>query len=112
MTWIKERHRVWRIAIFLMLLVTFLGPWIFDGIYVPPEYFCSPPNIRLDDYFCGVPMPVTWLYRWVVRSFMYSSSGLVTGEFVFTEWIREFLYSLFIFLPLLPVFSTLLLILR
>ena len=112
MSWIYEHHRVWRIAILVLLVVAFMGPWTFDLIYVPSEYTCSAPNIRLRDDFCGIPLSGIWLYRWMIGGFIYSSVGLVTGELVFTEWIREFLFSLLLFLPLLPIFSTLLLILR
>ncbi len=112
MIWIKKYRRIWRIVIILLLVVAFLGPWTFDLTWVPPNYSCSSSNIRLNDNFCGVPLSGTWLYRWVVGGFIYASTGLVTGELVFTEWIREILFSPFIFLFLLPIFSTLLLILR
>ena len=112
MTWLKKHPRVWRIAVLALLLVAFLGPWTFDLTWVPPDFSCSSPNIRLNDNFCGVPLSGTWLYRWMVGGFIYASTGLVTGDLVFTEWIREILFSPFVFLCLLPIFSTLLLILR
>ena len=112
MTWIEKYKRVWRVAIIMLLVLAIFGPWTFDHIWVPSEYSCSPPNIRLDDDFCGLPMSGIWLYTWVVCGITYSSEILITGELVFTEWIREFLFSLLLFLTLLPIFSTLLLILR
>jgi len=110
MIWIREHHRVWRIAILVLLLVAFLGPWTFDRIYVPSEYTCSAPNIRLDGDFCGIPLSGIQVFFWLSSGLI---AGLVTGEFVNSERIREFLLiSLILLLPLLPILSTLLLILR
>ena len=112
MIWIKKHRRVWRVSILVLLLVAFLGPWTFDLVWVPSDHFCYAPYIRLDDDFCGIPRPGIWLYRWIVGSFIYSSTGLITGELVFTVWISEFLFYLLVFLSLLPIFNTLILILR
>ncbi len=112
MLWINEHKNVWRVAILVMVLVAFLGPWTFDLIWVPSEYSCSAPFIRLDNDFCGKPLPGIWFFRWMVIGFVYASAGLVTGAMVFIEWVRLFLFSLFLFLLVLPFFSTLLLILR
>jgi hypothetical protein len=48
----------------------------------------------------------------MVNGFVYASAGLVTGAMGFIEWARLFLVSLFLFLLVLPFFSTLLSILR
>ena len=112
MTWIKNQGRVWRISILALLFVAFLGPWTFDLIYVPSEYTCSAPFIRLSDDFCGTPLSGIRFFGWMAGGFIYSCTGLVTGKLGFSEWLRESLFSLLICLPLLPVFSTLLRILR
>ena len=112
MVWMENHDRDWRIVILALLLVAFLGPWTFDLIHVPSEYACSSPFIRLSDDFCGTPLSGIRLFGWVAGGFIYSSTGLVTGEMMLSEWLREFLYSLLLCLPLLPVFSTLLRILR
>ena len=112
MSWINEHENAWRVAILAVVLVAIMGPWTFDRISVPSEYTCSAPNIRLDNDFCGMPLPGIWLFRMMVNGFVYASAGLVTGAMVFIEWAREFLFSLFLFLLVLPFFSTLLLILR
>jgi len=112
MIWIKKNRRVWRTSILVLLLVAFLGPWTFDLIWVPSDHFCYPPYIRLDDDFCGIPLSGIWFYRWIAGIFIDSSTGLVTGELVFTELIRDFLFCLFVFLPLLPFISAILLIPR
>jgi hypothetical protein len=112
MTWIEKHHRVCRTAILVLLLAAFMGPWTFDLIWVPSGHFCFAPYIRLDDDFCGIPLSGIWLYHWITGVFIDSSTALITGELVFTEWIREYLFCLFIFLPLLPIFNTLILIQR
>ena len=112
MFWINEHKHVWRVSILVLLLVSIIGPWTFDLIWVPSEYVCSAPNIRLDGDYCGIPLSGVWLFRMMVNAFIYASAGLVTGTMVFIEWIREALYSLLVFLLVLPFFSTLLLILR
>ena len=112
MSWINEHKNVGRVAVLMLLLVAMMGPWAFDLINVPAEYPCSAPNIRLDDDFCGTPLPGIWFFRWMVNGFVYASAGLVTGAMGFVEWTRVFLFSLLLFLLVLPFFSTLLLILR
>ena len=112
MSWLTEHKTVWRVAILAVVLVAIMGPWSFDRISVPAEYSCSAPNIRLDDNFCGLPLPGIWNFRMMVSAFVYASVGLVTGAMAFVEWARQFLYSLYLFLFVLPFFSTLLLILR
>lgn len=111
-SWITEHTRVWRILLLLLLLVSFLGPWTFDLIWVPSDHKCAAPYIRLDDDYCGVPQTGIRHYRWVMRIFIESATGLVTGELGFSDWIPEFFYCLLHFLLLLPVFSTFCLILR
>ena len=106
-----EGQRRWRIALLIAMMVAFLGPWIFDLINVPSEYECSP-NIRLYGDFCGMPLPGFWVMLWTGFNFTSSVIGLLTGEFVFSDRIHELLISPLLLLPLLPVFSTLLLILR
>lgn len=112
MAWIKNRKGVWRISILVLLGVALLGPWTFDLIWVPSEYSCSAPNIRLDEDYCGIPLSGIWLFRWMVGGFIYVTTELVTRAISFGDWTREFLFGLLLFLPILPIFSTLHLILR
>jgi hypothetical protein len=100
------------VVILLVMLVAIMGPWTFDVIWVPSEYSCSAPFVRLDNSFCGIPLTGMRLFRWMVEGFVYASAELVTGAMMFFEWTREFLLSLLLFLLVLPFFSTLLLILR
>jgi hypothetical protein len=111
MLWISEHQRNWRIALLIAMLVAFLGPWAFDLVNVPAQYECAP-NIRLYGDFCGVPIPGFLVTLWTGINFTSTIIGLLTGEFPFSDRIREFLISPLLLLPLIPVISTLLLILR
>ena len=112
MSWINKHKKVWRVMVLLLLGTAIIGPWFFDVIHVPSEYSCSAPNIRLKDDFCGLPLSGIRILYWMVSGFIYTFKALVTGTMVFYDWAREFIFSLFLFLILLPFFSTLLLILR
>jgi hypothetical protein len=112
MLWTFEHRNVWRVGILVVMLVAIIGPWTFDVIWVPSEYSCSAPFVRLDNSFCGIPLTGIRLFRWMVEGFIDASAELVTGAMMFIEWTREFLLCLLLPLLVLPVFSTLLLILR
>ena len=112
MLWLNEHKNDWRVAVLGLLLVAIMGPWAFDRIYVPSEYSCSAPNVRLREDFCGLPLSGIWFLRFMVPGFVHGTVGLVTGAMVFIEWARMFLFSLILCLLVLPFFSTLLLILR
>jgi len=112
MSWIYEHQRNWRIALLILIVLAFMGPWVFDRINVPAKYECTAPNIRLYGDFCGMPLPGFWVMLWTGINFSSIVIGLLTGEFAFSDRIRELLISPLLLLPLLPVFSTLLLILR
>ena len=96
----------------IAMMVAFLGPWAFDLINVPAQYECSAPNIRLYGDFCEMPLPGLWVMLWTGINFTTTAIGLLTGEFVFFDRIRELLISPLLLLPVLPAFSTLLLVLR
>ena len=108
MLWINEHKNVWRVAMLVVGLGAIMGPWLFDHLWVPPEYMCSAPYIRLDNNFCGTPLPGIWFFRWVAGAFVNASAGLVTGAMVFIDWVREFLFTLLLILLVLPFFSTML----
>jgi len=113
MFWIDEHKRVWRAAILGVALVAVMGPWIFDLVNVPSEYPCSAPYVRLDNDFCGIPLPGTWFLRFLPIGFIHVSGRLVAGDGIAVQQAREFLTALILpLLLVLPFFSTLLLILR
>jgi hypothetical protein len=115
MSRLNEYRRVWRVAVLVLLLVAITGPWTFEVVWVPSEppfSPCSAPYIRLDDDFCGAPQSGVKLLRWMGEGFVYASEQLATGGTDFIEWTRGLVVGLLLFLIVLPLFSTLLLILR
>lgn len=98
-------------AVLLLLLVAIMGPWWFDRILVPSQYTCSAPNVRLEGDFCGMPVSGTWMPAAVVGGLVPMVAELLTGTRVFSDRIREFAFGLLALLPLLPFFSSLLMIL-
>ncbi len=112
MSWINKHKKVLRVILLLLLGAAILGPWIFDIISVPSEYACQAPNIRVNERFCGVPLSGIRFLAWMVPGFIYAGKALLTGAVPFSDWGREFIFSLLLFLILLPFFSSVLLILR
>ena len=55
---ISKNPRDWRLLIWILLLISVFGPWVFDNIYIPSEYPCS---IRLRENICGKPMIGAWI---------------------------------------------------
>jgi hypothetical protein len=112
MKWINQYKSNLRLIFLILLVIAISGPWFFDRIFVPSPYACSAPFIRLDDEFCGVPTSMaTWLFPAII-GFPHSLTGLVTGALSFGNALRNLLFFLFLFLLLLPVFTTVILILR
>ena len=100
-------------VIFLALLsLAMIGPWMFDRINVPAEYTCYPPNVRLYIDFCGVPLSGIQLLYLFFSGLIFASKGLVGGSVGFIDWLRQIAFSLPGFLILLPIFSTLNIVLR
>ena len=106
MSWLNENRNIVRVAILALLIVSLLGPWMFDRIFVPVEYMCSPPNIRLGGDFCGVPVSGFQFFGLFVGGFFQMILELISGTF--GNRSRELLVGLSI-LPLIPFFTSLLL---
>jgi hypothetical protein len=109
--WINQHQKAWRAWLLALLLVALIGPWWFDLIYVPAEYTCTVPNYRLEGNFCGIPMPGMLLMAGWTASGMALVVDLVRGAASLAERGRELL-SLLLIMPVLPLFSMLLIILR
>jgi hypothetical protein len=111
MPWVKERKTVWRVVILVGVLLTLAGPWTFDVTWVPPEYSCSAPHVRLDNKYCGVPQSGARFLRFLVLGTIHATGRLVAGPGDFAQRARESLVGLILLLLVLPVFCTLLLVL-
>jgi len=112
MSWITEHARVWRIVALIFLVAAVLGPWVYDLINVPAEYACSPPVVRLEGDFCGVPVSGAYMLFGLGSESVNIVSGLVTGRLVLAETSRQLLILLLGYLLLLPAVSILLMILK
>ena len=110
MALIADHARAWRIALLILMVVAFLGPWVYDQINVPAQYTCDPPFVRLEGDFCGVPLNGTWVILALGTQPISTITDLVMGRLILAESGRQLLVSLAGFLSLLPVVSTLLMI--
>jgi hypothetical protein len=104
------------VVIFALSLLAFIGPWWFDRIYVPSEYPCSAPIIRLEGDFCGVPTAGTYIFVGLVLGLIDSLVKTLTGAIAITDSVttvqQNLLVIFFTLLLVLPLFSKWLLILR
>jgi hypothetical protein len=112
MTWLHENKQFWRINFLILLALAFTGPWWFDRIYVPAPYICSAPNIRLDESFCGLPLSITWFYSTIIGELGYLATGMDTNALRFDDAARQVLFTAWITLLLLPLLTTILVLLR
>ena len=109
MSWLDKNKRIWRTAILIMLLVAIIGPWTFERINVPSKYPCQSPFIRLEGDFCGEPVSGIWILSLMIMGMISSGVGLVSGGINFIDWARQFIFSSFLFLLIIPIVTTILL---
>jgi hypothetical protein len=112
MSWISENRNFIRSILLIFFLLSMMGPWMYDLIHVPAEYDCDKPFIRLEGDFCGYPMSGFEFFKWFGGGFIGMLASLVTGETIFPDRIREFFFVSLSLFPMLPFFSTLLLMWR
>jgi len=101
-----ERTHYWRVISLALLILALIGPWTYDVIYVPTEYTCQPPNIRLEGDYCGLPMSGIRVVFFLFEAFISISIGFMNGTAVFADRAREYLFIIFFLLPLPPFIST------
>ena len=92
-----------RLIVLTLLIISMLGPWMFDLIHVPAEYTCSSPFTRLYGDFCGVPVSGVLFFGLFIGGFFQMLFELLTATFINRS--RELLIGLLI-LPLIPFFTT------
>jgi hypothetical protein len=109
--WVNENKNVWRVVIVLLVLATFTGPWFYERLSVPREFGCTPPNFQMEGDFCGSPIPGFWIFSMYggLPAFLVS---LVTEVRPWSQALREFSLVVLLFLPVVPLFSSLFFILR
>ena len=111
MIWLNKHKRGWRTAVLILVLISLIGPWVFEQIHVPAEYACSPPNLRLEGDFCGTPLTGIWVFTAVISNLFSLVGRLFTGAIALTSLFWGLLFTILSFLPVLPFFTTLLLVL-
>lgn len=105
MTWISKHQPIWRTAVLVLLIVSFVGPWTGDRIHIPAEYPCSGPYLRVGDDMCNLIGFVGVAYG------VLSLAGVwATGTLINSELIQPLLFLGSCLLSVLPFFTTLLLI--
>lgn len=104
MLWLDQHRRIWRIIILAIVLITFIGPWGYDLINVPAQYECAFPNFRLEGDFCGVPLSGITVFVPGLRLVLDAVVRLVQGASPDPILARN-LWSLFLILIVLPVFT-------
>jgi hypothetical protein len=106
MALINERKRFWRAASLALLILALLGPWGYDRINVPAEYTCNPPSFRLEGDFCGTPLSGAWIVFWFPLGFVADLVSLSAGKVSFVVKVQQFLITLLLIFPWLPLLST------
>lgn len=106
--WSVRYKTVLRLVILALLVVSLLGPWAYDLINVPAEFPCEWPVVRLYGDFCGMPMSWFSGFWWFAGDSFRILRQLITGTF--TGHGRELLGAVLLTLPVLPLFSSLLLL--
>lgn len=109
MNWLYKNKTYWRIAFLTLFSLAICGPWAFDRISVPASFPCSAPNIRLDEAFCGLPIPFTWIFSEIIRLL---STPKFSLPFFHSNPAMQIAFWLVLFHFLLPLFSTTMLLLR
>ena len=111
MAWIIQ-HKSWvRIAVFGLLIIAILGPWVYTHDGIPPAEWCRPPLLLLENGSCAGRVSGAFFL-------LISSVGLpagilqfLSGELALSALGRHFLFAfVFLGLFLLPLISALLLV--
>ncbi|HSM70515.1 MAG TPA: hypothetical protein VK851_03145 [Anaerolineales bacterium] len=103
----NKQKKIVRMATLILLVISMLGPWMFDLINVPAEFTCDKPFVRLYGDFCGLPLSGFEFLKFFIGGYFYMLFTLTTGSFVNDP--RELLIGSLL-LILIPFFTTLFLL--
>jgi predicted ferric reductase len=100
--WLYTHKKKWRRWILLLMLVSIVGPWIYETIYVPPPNPCSS-GFRVNENFCGSPLSGMWVFFTVLASVSSITSRFFTGEASAGEFLLSVGTILYILLPVVSL---------
>jgi hypothetical protein len=111
MSWINDQKNLWRGAVLVGLILAITGPWTYTSDGAPPPEWCRAPFFLMGNGRCVRSVPATEVVTFISGAFLTMSVGLVTGATVLPERAREYLgvsiFTLLLFLLILPIFTTL-----
>ena len=115
MSWISENKTVWRLGVLVGVAAAIMGPWAFSGDGVTSAEWCDAPLVLMENNRCVKLVSGASVFAFIATAFSQVSADLVTGRPVLAQRGKEFagvaLFTLGGILLLLPVLSTLLLVL-
>ena len=88
---VVEQRKVWRVMIFLLVLISLAGPWGFDLINVPRKFTCAAPFVRLEGDFCGEPSRGLLALPFSIFGAAFSVFRLITRPELFSGHLLCFL---------------------
>lgn len=109
MSWIHKHRRVWGFVMLTLLFIAGMGPWGFALMYMPAQYACSTPFIRLEGDYCGEPVSAVRGLSTLLGDLV---MGIVTGNVAFVNFGHIFLGYMYVLIILLPIISAILWISR
>jgi hypothetical protein len=113
MAFINENIGIFRAVFLALLVVAFIGPWSYDQISVPPEWPCDATYyVRLEGDLCGMPVLGITVLSQFVFGYLQVVPMLLTGEIDLGSLVPELIPISIILLIVLPVLTSLFLLLR
>jgi hypothetical protein len=110
--WIYEQQPSWRAILLALALFSVLGPWAYESLHIPSQYACSEPGLRVAEDRCALLLSGISVLPLALGAFVEIGWAILTGMAMLTERGREFLLTGYFALPLLPLISTLLLLVK
>jgi len=111
MAFIQKYRTIGRLALLVLLGISFVGPWFFDEpIFIPADYECNLGLVRLEGDFCGLPTSFLQYFWMIIVSSLSTIRADVSGSLILDEWWHACLFVFMFFHPVLPFFSNFLLL--
>jgi len=116
MPWLDKHKTAWRIALLVLLAVSFAGPWYYSSDGVPPAEWCRDPLVLLENGRCVRLVSGAFLGLTMAAFFPVMVADVLRGAETFAgrgrEFLGAFLFALLALAIIQPVVTTLLAMLR